>query len=108
MDVNYNKCSQKLGKKEALTKYTSFFPLKYKVLSNTYYKYILQLESPVETMLLLLLINLVDFDLVGFRSNWTCVIDILELMNSWVECTTSEFLAHFKKRSTGINQATKQ
>lgn len=41
MDVNYNKCSQKLGKKEALTKYTSFFPLKYKVLSNTYYKYIL-------------------------------------------------------------------
>lgn len=59
-------------------------------------------------MLFVLLINLVDFDLVGFRSNWMCAIDKLVLMNCWVDCTSSEFLAHFWKRSTGINQARKQ
>lgn len=59
-------------------------------------------------MFFLLPINLMDFNLVIFRSNWMCATDKLVLMNCWIECTSSEFLAHFWKRSTGINQATKQ
>lgn len=59
-------------------------------------------------MLFLHFINLVDFNLVDFKAKWTHAMAKLVLMNSWLECTISEFVVHFKKRSTCINQATQE